>query len=130
MSSKYKTSPWMSTLGNPIWSNIKRHGTLSFKGIPSLPCDKCLKFHPHWPHGRQWLYLFLFLFSSFPFMYQLGMLVIKVSNVWRTIITFFWNILAIWSIPSCTISCENQNPNSKLALTNFMYELQYKNTKF
>jgi hypothetical protein len=73
---------------------------------------------------------FPFLFSSFPFTYQLGMWVIKVSNVWRTIITFFSNILAIWSIPSCTISCENKTLNSKLALTNFIYGLHYKNTKF
>ncbi len=80
----------MSTLGNPIWSNIRMHGTLSFKGIPSFPCDKCLKFSsPLATWKTMAIFVSFPFFPSFLFMYQLGMWVIKVSNVWRTIILSF-----------------------------------------
>ncbi len=70
--------------------------------------------------GNGYICFFSFFFS-FPFTYQLGTWAIKVSNVWRTIITFFWNTLAIWSIPTCTISCENKNTHFKIGLNFYVW---------
>ncbi len=61
MFNSLESSTW-NTHEQTHWSNIRRHGTLSSKGIPSLPCDKCLKFSSPLATWKA-----MAIFVSFPF---------------------------------------------------------------